>query len=166
MSEGPGIKGQESFLLSLRAETEAFRDFVALLESERAALATGDADRLISIAQAKAAKVATLGKLAEERNRYLLSATGLSDQHGLDAWQQQQDASGRTRAMDLWQQLLELARSAKRLNEENGALIGVSLQHNQRALAVLRGAATQATNLYGADGQVYTSTSGRPLGKA
>ena len=92
--------------------------------------------------------------------------TGMTDQLGLDAWQEKYDPQGRSDALHAWLALLDLARSAKRLNEQNGALINLNLQHNQQALAILHGAATQTTNLYGPDGHAYSSAPGRPLGKA
>jgi flagella synthesis protein FlgN len=166
MSEGPGVPSQESFVAGLRAEFQAFRTFHELLESEQAALTGGDVNSLVGIAQRKATQVALLGQMAETRNRQLRAATGMTDQLGLDAWQEKYDPQGRSGALRVWQELLDLARSAKRLNEQNGALINLKLQHNQQALAVLRGAAAQTTNLYGPDGHAYSSAPGRPLGKA
>lgn len=166
MSEGSGAHSPESFVVGLKAEFEAFRTFHQLLESEQAALSGGDIDAVVGIAQRKAAQVALLGQMAESRNRYLKSATGMTDQLGLDAWQAKYDSQGRSGAARAWQGLLDLARSAKALNEQNGALINLNLQHNQQALAVLRGAASQTTNLYGPDGHAYSPGLGRPLGKA
>lgn len=166
MSEGSGVHSPESFVVGLRAEFEAFRIFHQLLESEQAALTGGDIDALVGIAQRKATQVSLLGQMAESRNRYLKNATGMTDQLGLDAWQEKYDPQGRSGVVRAWQGLLDLARSAKGLNEQNGALINLNLQHNQQALAVLRGAASQTTNLYGPDGHAYSPGLGRPLGKA
>ena len=166
MSEGPGAHSQESFVVGLRAELEAFRTFHELLASEQAALVNGDIDSLVGLAQRKAAQVSLLSQMAESRNRLLNTATGMTDQLGLDAWQEKFDPQGRSGAASTWHALLDMARSAKSLNEQNGTLINLNLQHNQQALAVLRGAATQTTNLYGPDGHAYAPTSGRPLGKA
>lgn len=166
MIEGPGAQSQESFVAGLRAEFEAFRTFHELLQSEQTALTGGDTDALVSLAERKAAQVTLLGRLATVRNAYLRTATGTTDQLGMDAWQEKHDPQGRTGAMRVWQQLLEVARGAKRLNDENGALINLNMQHNQQALAVLRGAANQTSHLYGPDGQAYSSAPGRPLGRA
>lgn len=166
MSEGSGAQSPEAFVAGLRAEFEAFRTFHELLESEQAALVGGDIDSLVSLAQRKASQVSLLGQMAESRNRYLRNTTGTTDQLGLDAWQKKYDPQGRSGMARVWHDLLALARSAKDLNQQNGALINLNLQHNQQALAILRGAATQTTNLYGPDGHAYSSGSGRPLGKA
>lgn len=166
MQQPPGSNSQDAFVRSLRAELDAFREFHQLLQTEQAVLAAGDPDALVSLAQRKSEQVARLTGLAEGRNRYLSAATGMTDQLGLDAWQGKFDPQRTTGADRLWQELLALARSAKQLNEQNGLLIGLKLQHNQQALAVLRGAAVQTTQLYGPDGQSYAATPGRPLGKA
>jgi flagella synthesis protein FlgN len=157
---------QEAFVRGLRAELDAFREFHQLLQIEQAALAAGDADALVGLAQRKSEQVGRLTQLAEGRNQTLRSATGKTDQLGIDAWRERFDPQGRVGADRLWRELLELARAARQLNERNGLLIGLKLQHNQQALAVLRGAAAQTTQLYGPDGQSYSASPGRPLGKA
>ena len=156
----------ESFIAGLRAEFQAFQAFSDLLESEQAALVQGDIEALVGIAQRKAEQVSALAQLAEARNRYLRASTGMTDQLGIAAWQEKFDPQKRSGAVRVWEDLLDLARSAKRLNEQNGALINLNLQHNQQALAVLRGAANQTLDLYGPDGQTYSPGLGRPLGKA
>lgn len=166
MSEGSGAMSPESFAAGLRAEFQAFQNFYSLLQSEHAALSQGDIEGLIDIAQRKAGQVSILSQMAEERNRTLRISTGMTDQLGMDAWQEKYDPHKRSGALQVWGELLDLARSAKRLNEQNGVLINLNLQHNQQALAVLRGATTQTANLYGPDGQTYSPGLGRPLGKA
>lgn len=62
-------------------------------------------------------------------------------------------------------QYRDLVSSASALNEANGKLIALRLQHNQQALNVLM-AAANATSTYGPDGQQQSSGGGRILGKA
>lgn len=64
-------------------------------------------------------------------------------------------------------QLRDLAEEARGLNEANGKLIALRLQHNQRALDVLLAAAKSAAT-YGPDGQQQTGLpgAGRILGSA
>lgn len=62
-------------------------------------------------------------------------------------------------------QLRDLAREARALNEANGKLIALRLQHNRQALNVLRSAADAAVT-YGPDGQQQSSLGGRSLGSA
>ncbi|MDP2808775.1 MAG: flagellar export chaperone FlgN [Rhodocyclaceae bacterium] len=57
----------------------------------------------------------------------------------------------------------ELAAEARSLNETNGKLIALRMQHNQQALAVLMAAADQAIT-YGPDGQQRGGGGGRSLG--
>lgn len=61
--------------------------------------------------------------------------------------------------------LRELAAAAKMLNETNGKLIALRLQHNQQALNVLLAAADSAAT-YGPDGQQQSGIGSRILGKA
>jgi flagella synthesis protein FlgN len=166
MAGGPAGNSPEALVAGLRAELEAFRQFHQLLEDEQSALLCGDIDGLVRLAKLKADKVIVLTQLADARNRCLRSATGLPDQLGMDAWRASHDARDPLGIRRLWDELLGLARSAKQLNEQNGALINMKLQNNQQVLAVLRGAAVQTTGLYGPDGQAYSSSQGRPLGKA
>jgi len=166
MGQEPGRNSHEAFVLGLRAELDTFREFHQLLQTEQSVLAAGDVDALMGLASRKSEQVTRLARLAQGRNHHLKAATGMSDQLGIDAWQAKFDPQGKSGAGRLWQELLDLARSARQLNEQNGALINLNLQHNQQALAVLRGAAAQTTQLYGPDGQSYSASPGRPLGKA
>jgi flagella synthesis protein FlgN len=59
----------------------------------------------------------------------------------------------------------ELASEARALNEANGKLIALRLQHNQQALNVLLDAANAAAT-YGPDGQQQSAVGSRILGKA
>lgn len=59
----------------------------------------------------------------------------------------------------------DLVSEARALNEANGKLIGLHMQHNQQALAVLMAAADNAAT-YGPDGQQQSGLGSRILGKA
>ena len=157
------------FLLSLKREFEAFRQFHQILSAEHTALVGGDADELITLAQRKNERVVELTQLAEARNRYLTELAGSTNQIGMEAWLDAYDPTDKFRAGRLWRELIDLARTAKDLNQSNGQLIHTRLAHNQQALSVLLGANAGTSNLYGADGQAYMAKptgSGRPLGKA
>ena len=158
-----------AFLLSLKREFEAFREFHQILSAEHAALIDGDADELTRLAQRKNERVIELTQLAEARNRHLTESAGSTNQIGMEAWLDVYDPTDKYRAGKLWQDLIDLARTAKDLNQSNGQLIHSRLAHNQDALNVLLGANAGTSHLYGADGQAYTAKptgSGRPLGKA
>ena len=59
----------------------------------------------------------------------------------------------------------DLVSEASALNEANGKLIALRLQHNQQALNVLMAAANTAAT-YGPDGQQQSGLGSRILGKA
>lgn len=59
----------------------------------------------------------------------------------------------------------DLVSEASALNEANGKLIGLRMQHNQQALNVLMAAANSAAT-YGPDGQQQSGLGSRILGKA
>jgi flagella synthesis protein FlgN len=60
----------------------------------------------------------------------------------------------------------DLVAAARTLNEANGKLIALRLQHNQQALNVLLAAANTAAATYGPDGQQQAGLGSRILGKA
>ena len=158
-----------AFLLSLKHELEAFRQFHQILSAEHAALINGDADKLTTLAQRKNERVIELTQLAAARNHYLTESAGSTNQIGMEVWLDTYDPADKFRAGKLWQDLIDLAHTAKDLNQSNGQLIHTRLAHNQKALNVLLGANAGTSNLYGADGQAYAAKpvgSGRPLGKA
>ena len=158
-----------AFLLSFKREFEAFREFHQILSTEHEALLNGDADELLSLAQRKNKRVIELTQLAEARNQFLTESVGSTNQIGMEIWLDSYDPADKNRARKLWQDLIDLARTAKDLNQSNGQLIHTRLAHNQEALNVLLGANAGTSNLYGADGQAYMAKptgSGRPLGKA
>lgn len=151
---------------ALQAERAGYQALHALLQEEHTALLKGDAEGLMALAQRKAAQVAHLAQLAEARNEQLLNLTGQTNQAGIEAWCNRFDPQQRSGVHSLWYALLEAARAARALNEENGALIQVRQQHSQQALRVLRGAAQHLAQAYGPDGQPCSAPAGRPLGKA
>jgi len=169
LSQEPDSAKLNAFLLSLKREFEAFRQFHQILSAEHEALLNGDADELIGLAQRKNERVIELTQLAEARNQFLTEFVGSTNQIGMEIWLDSYDPADKNRAGKLWQDLIDLARTAKELNQSNGQLIHTRLAHNQEALSVLLGANAGTSNLYGADGQAYMAKpagSGRPLGKA
>jgi flagella synthesis protein FlgN len=151
------------FAVSLRAELEAFREFHLILQQEQAALIAGDIDRLLQLAPGKTALMEKLSTFSAERGRRLAAAGHENNPAGLAAWFNAIGVDDETR--ELWKQLLDLAREAEQANRRNGILIETHLRHNQQALSVLRTAANPGNSLYGANGQISGTSSGRPLGK-
>lgn len=150
------------FLTNLLRERDGFRVFLETLEDEQNALVKGEIDKLPELAQIKSGKVLELAQLADARNRFLAENGLGADQPGVTAWLSRPGVPAE--AGEIWEELVAIARAARQLNETNGAMIELKLQHNQQALAVLMSAANQAT-LYGPDGQHLSGGSGRHLDK-
>lgn len=64
------------------------------------------------------------------------------------------------------EKFLHLAREAQVLNEANGKLISLHMQHNRQSLAVLTEAAKATHVTYGPHGQTLAMQSGRLFGTA
>lgn len=142
-------------------EVARLRDFLVLLEKEQQALAAGDVDRLLPLADDKNRLFGRLAQLGEARGQALAAAGFTADRQGMEGWlARQPNANGAGRT---WQELLSLAEKARALNEINGKLIASRLADNQQALSALMAAANQAA-LYGPDGQARPIGSGRSLG--
>ncbi|WP_445157897.1 flagella synthesis protein FlgN [Halomonas sp. E14] len=101
-----------------------------------------------------------LGELAERKQHYLselesCEALRLGVQRRLGY---AEDAQGARQAaadagcQDAWEATLELTRKAQRLNERNGALVGLRMEQNTRLLGFIHQAAEKT--LYGASGRV------------
>ncbi|MCX7173283.1 MAG: flagellar protein FlgN [Proteobacteria bacterium] len=147
----------------MKDELAALREFTAILQQEQQALVAGDIDKLIPVIEEKTSLAASLNRFAEQRQR-LISAAGMpNDRSGLEAWLATQRLGAKDRAD--WKKLLTLTGEAQALNEINGKLIAMRMQHNQQALNVLLSAANQAT-LYGPDGQTKSTGGGHLFGKA
>lgn len=136
---------------------------MVVLQQEQQALVAGDIDKLTPIVEEKTRLASSLNRFAEQRQR-LISASGLpNDRSGVEAWLASQVLSPKDRAD--WRKLLALTGEAQTLNESNGKLIAMRMQHNQQSLNVLLSAANQAT-LYGPDGQTKPTGGGHLFGKA
>lgn len=154
------------FLAKLSRERDCFRQFLEILEREQEVLVQGQVDTLTDIAQKKSGKVLELAQLAEARNRFLAGNGLPPDQAGVSAWLGALgNAPEAQEARRAWDELVAVAKAARQLNETNGAMIELQLQHNQQALAVLMSAANQAA-LYGPDGQRLSGGGGRSFDKA
>lgn len=148
---------------NLKDELAALRGFVAALQQEQQILVSGDIDRLLPVVEKKTGLAASLARFADQRQR-LLSAAGLpNDRNGIETWLTGQAVSAEIR--NDWASLVALTAEAQTLNESNGKLIAMRMQHNQQALNVLLAAANQAT-LYGPDGQTKATGGGRLFGLA
>lgn len=158
MSSSP----QAAPLASLLArELQVLESFVALLQREQELLAGGATELLTALSAEKSGTARELSRLATARDGELARLGHPTGRSGMDAWITGAGGNGR----DEWLRLLDLAARARALNEANGKLIGLQLQHNQQALKVLMAAVDQAVT-YGPDGQQKPGGGGRSLGSA
>lgn len=147
------------FSAQLTREGDAARRFLRVLESEQAALTSGEAEILENLTAEKSQLAGELDDLAQSRNR-LLAELGLpAGRKGAEVCA---DADGSGSARRLWRELLELWTQAQRANRVNGALIDARLAHTRQALALLHTHAGRPA-LYGPDGHARVSGGGRPL---
>lgn len=146
----------------LAQELGLLHSFVTLLRHEQVMLVDAEPDALGELAREKTDLSAQLASRAAAREEELARRGLPGGRQGMDDWIRSADGSTSRRR---WQQLLELAAEARLLNETNGKLIALHLQHNQQALNTLLTAVDQAAT-YGPDGQQLTGASGRSLGSA
>ncbi len=155
-----GEPGSIAELLS--QELQSLQAFVGLLHKEQTLLVSGVSEGLTSLAAEKSRTAIALGRLSTARDQGLARIHLPTGRAGMDAWAISNAGVANQRD---WDQLLALAAEAKALNEANGKLIALHLQHNQQALSVLLAAADQ-TATYGPDGQPKQGVGGRSLGSA
>ena len=149
------------FFTQLQAEKLVFENFIGLLEEEQRILVNGGKDELPPVTANKTKLLEELLRLSEQRTSFM-KTTGLSlEPEALSRWVSQQNAEAKT----LWQQCLELAKQAKRLNDLNGRLVAERLSGNQQAIRTLMAEANQPAT-YGPDGQTRSLGQGRTLGSA
>ncbi|WP_050476015.1 flagella synthesis protein FlgN [Herbaspirillum rhizosphaerae] len=145
----------------LAEEKQVTSRLVATLEQEQALLSgNGDADEIPGVINEKAQIIAEMARLAEQRYK-LLSAAGFpASENGMQSWLEQHGADA---AKTQWNELFELAQSARELNRVNGTLVGRQMAINQNALKILQGR-SGGGSLYGPDGSASVGSTGRPLG--
>lgn len=126
-------------------------------------MVAGDIDRLTPLVEEKTRVATRLGQFAEQRNQLLTAAALPTTRKGMETWLSRLAPADPTHKT--WQSLITVTAEAQALNESNGKLIAMRMQHNQQALNVLLAAANQAS-LYGPDGQTKPSGGGRLFGSA
>lgn len=146
---------------TLSEEVRKLGEFVSLLQREQELLTRGDIEALLPLTENKTSLANQLAALSRAREDQLARLGPAGGRAGMEAWL----ASYGADHAKAWQKLLDLAAEARDLNAANGKLIGLHMQHNQQAFAILMAATNQAMN-YGPDGQQQPELGGRILGKA
>jgi flagella synthesis protein FlgN len=164
MPAGP-VPDRVAFVGGLRAELAALQEFCQILRAEQDALMRRDVEAILKLSEVKSEQVERLSALASIRAAYLDSLHLPTDRRGMAEWLVVHGRADQPELSRLWHQLLEAASEAQSINQSNGALIGVRLQHNQAALTTLHAAARRHT-LYRPDGQTDVGATSRELGRA
>lgn len=147
----------------ISSELDELRQFVDVLRREQTALAGGNTDSLMGLAEQKLRHADRIAQLHRDRD-IMLRAAGLgAGRDGLQAIRE--SAALPRRVQNDLVTLIELAKEARHLNDTNGKLVSERMQHNQKALSALMSAAQQST-VYGPDGHAQLGSSGRTLGSA
>lgn len=144
-----------ALLKCLETEAGLIRDFIAVLQDEARVLEEGASDTALSeVTARKNAAADALARAAEERNAQLAAMAFGTDGPGLQAAAEAHPMLAEPRRI-----LLELAEQARSFNENNGQIIQVFLEHNERTLEVLRRIASRG-DVYDASGRKRSATSG------
>jgi flagella synthesis protein FlgN len=142
-----------NFMKALETERNTLDAFIEILRKEENALVEGKIEKIDYLASDKSRLIDELIQLDDHRNEYL-QKQGLSlEKSSINAWLTEQH-SGQSEIKILWNELLDLAKTAQQLNHSNGLIISTQLQHNQRTFAALHCAAGNVS-LYGPQGQTY-----------
>lgn len=115
-------------------ELAALKIFVELLEKERAVLADAAADALPALVSAKTDLICTLTRCAEERVR-VLDAAGVP----VNAAEVRRFLATEPKAMQVWENVLTIARRVSALNTANGFVSNQRLSQVSRALTLISG---------------------------
>ncbi|MCW5622205.1 MAG: flagellar protein FlgN [Burkholderiales bacterium] len=160
------MSAHASLIDALRAEISGFEQLCDILEAERTALLSADADRLLALSDAKSQAIERLADLAQARTD-ALHTLGLDARTPADLGAHLAARRGAENepVAASWQELLAVAHRAQSLNHSNGELLSVRMTHNRAALDALS-AAARRHSVYGPDGQNVLASSHRKLGQA
>ncbi|NYT26266.1 flagellar protein FlgN [Alcaligenaceae bacterium] len=144
-----------ALLACLEKEISLTGEFLAILRDEAAVLEDGATETSLADTTArKNAAADALGRVARERNA-LLDALGC--EHDGPGLQAAADAHPSLSGPRL--RLLDITGEARTLNESNGRIIDVFLDHNQRTLDTLRRLAGVG-DIYDASGRTRSGNKG------
>lgn len=146
-------KNLTHFIYELETEVNTLRTFIDILRKEQQALIEGKIEEIDFFASDKSRLIDELIQLDDQRTQYLKKQGLIIEKNNINNWLIGQ-SSNQPIIGKLWNDLLELAEIAQKLNQANGLIISSRLQHNQRAYAALQSAAGNVS-YYGPKGQAY-----------
>jgi flagella synthesis protein FlgN len=145
----------------LKAERDALRACVDILQAEEQSLARGETELLPQLAAQKAALLSSLGDHSRTRERLVAQGGFPPGKEGMTALLQAHPSFAAQ-----WKEIMDWSHQARDLNQINGEMIHVRLGRTSQALAILTNGGKAPSNLYGRDGHLQASTAARPLGSA
>lgn len=141
---------QDSFIsvsTTLLEEMKALRSFIEILKKEEQVLIEGKIEEIDFYSSEKSRLIEILTQFNDQREKYL-KAQGIDlDKNCMNNLLSKQNSD-----QNSWNELLDLAGIAKKLNQSNGLIITARYQHHQRALAAIHSAAGNVS-CYGPKGQ-------------
>lgn len=160
MLQGPG-QFREALQKLLHTQGACAQQLFGTLESEREALAAGDAEQLDLLTRKKSDLLHQLESLGREQQS-LLDSLALEDSDaGMDtalAWCDPSDEIRQSR-----KDLLGHLERCRTLNERNGLTVQYRMGYVRRALDVLNGDPAGTSNVYGRDGRTTSNVHSRLL---
>lgn len=142
----------------LAREYEVTKALHTLLQQEQACLVEANVNGVTDLLNEKSMLVAQATDLAVARHHALAAAGHDASEAGMQAWIATQE--NRNESVQIWNDLVDLAREAKEINRTNGLLINQQLSRNEAALNILRGS-EPGSNVYGPNGQTAARSPSR-----
>ena len=141
---------KDALLATLIDEHAAVEAFASLLACEEKALVSADGmDTLPQIVEQKTTPTQRLAGLEKARDAQLAGLGLPGGRKGIEM-----ACDGDTRLASQWALLKGATERARRRNLTIGMMIRTRMEHNRRALAILRGDTGNGAMLYGPDGRL------------
>lgn len=149
---------------AIERETELLGALAALLQQEREVLQAGNSDALPSLSTQKAELLRAVAQTEDERRQLIRRLSGTSPTEDVQAVLDRFPAEQQL-LRSRWEALLGHASRVRTLNQENGYMVELALQHVRGALDALCGDGMSKTRLYDPHGQSAPVSAHRSLGK-
>ncbi|MBC8727087.1 MULTISPECIES: flagella synthesis protein FlgN [Paraburkholderia] len=141
---------KDALVATLIEEYSTVEAFASILTLETKALtAISPLEQLPAIVEKKTELIGVLARLEAARDSHLAELGFPTGWSGMEL-----AASTDARVATQWKLLQKAADRARRVNTNNGELIRVRMDYNERALKALQVNVPRKTNLYGPDGRV------------